>query len=407
MITDDDNSVLLLLTSVRNWGDNFYASTPYLYGNFSLTPPLCLETCQEVNLAFKLGINVLDRGCGSLAGRIIRKAFLMAEELVQLEGPASIWNLLELLHYMILVRQFELLQSLVAHLVALAAHGLPLSHPLNTILRIVRAAIAKSACLTPQGTTPSDRNDSDASIACDTDPNNSLDTFLSMIRRAWTLNAEHLFDRFDDRLFPHYIRVHWDCCTIEPPRAIIGAAKHWLTRAAFHDTSATNFSTTKDPGVLYTSSIVALRNHADSILERDANMSGDTTAMLRILASLVTAKVLDDWAKITDPADFKIMEILDISRKQAGNFAHAVRTSTDLQVDIEGDVPLDTVHRAGSIVHILEYAKDETDLRVIWELFVLEDALTANGQHQRALTTRRKAYGRLQQYVEDIAQDTA
>ena len=433
----DDSLMFLCLKSVQTWSMSFYESVksddgaPALIWHF---PP---ELNQEMNFTFKLVINVLNRGHGSLAGRLARKAFLLMEEMLMLDGPALVWNMLEIMHYMVMSSHLQLLQLLLAHLMILVDGRMPKTHPLLAMLRALQVFVPSlqasmsghsNTLLTSSPSTPSFSGDE--ATAADGSRHFSS-AFLFLTERAWTLNAEILFDHFNDRLFQLYSSIHWDSCSIEPPPAIIDAAKQWLghitsqniTTASsdqtegFHQITLfeedmmlqnllappMNTSPPRNYETLRVSSIGVLRDHAESILRRGAGSAGDTTTLLRILAGLITAKILGEWPATSNLLVTRISVRSRISRGQAANVACAIRTSMDLNVEYDGlEAPGDTVGRMRSIVALREYASPEADPRVIQEMWRLEDALVGAGELQKAFDVKQTAYRRLEEYVQDI-----
>ena len=392
-----------------------------------------------MNFTFKLVVDTLNRGHGNLAGRLARKAFLLVEEMLTLDVPALVWNMLEIMHYMVTSSQSQLFRLLLAHLMTLMDSRMPNTHPLPAMLRVLRTCVPKP----PDSVSTSPEN-----LLTSSPPITSLQgddaaaaaeswvfpgAFLFMVERAWMVNAQTLFDRFDDRLFHLYSNIHWDSCSLEPPRAIVDAARQWLgflaSRQISSDTAEagqttafypitdfeedrtlqhllatpTNTSPPKNYEALRMRSIGVLQDHAKSILSRSASFSGDTTVLLRILAGLVTAKVLGEWPATTDSLNSGGNVTARISRGQAANVACAVKTSMDLNAEYGGlEPPLDTVGRMRSIVALREYANPETDPRVIREMWLLEDALVAAGEHQKAFDVKQTACRRLEEYIQDI-----
>lgn len=66
------------------------------------------------------------------------------------------------------------------------------------------------------------------------------------------------------------------------------------------------------------------------------------------------------------------------------------------------EAPLDIVKRMRSVIALREYANAETDPRLFREMWLLEDALVAAGDHQKAFVVRQTVYRRLEEYVQDI-----
>ncbi|KAK4897872.1 hypothetical protein LTR49_027929 [Elasticomyces elasticus] len=435
-LSNNDSLVLLFLSSVQIWSVSFYESVDSASASIRQFPP---ELTEETNFTFKLVIDMLNSSQGSLAGRLARKAFLLLEEMVKFDGPALVWNMLEIIHHMVRCNHLQLFQGLLAHLVALVEGQMPKTHPLCAILQALRAFVP-----TPQSlrTTPSSSILNSSPPTVSPGGNEALpasgsslfpSAFLFWVERAWTLNAEILFGHFDDRLFQLYSRIHWDSCSIEPPRAIVDATKQWLSHVTLRQISTataeadqpagdyqiTSFdedgmlqhqsappvktSPPRDYNKLRASSVGALRHHAENILRRSATSPGDAATLLPILAGLVTAKVLGEWPAATDLLGTGIEVRARISRGQATIVACALRTSMDLNAEYDRfEAPLDTVGRMRSVVALREYANAETDPRLIRELWLLADALVAAGEHRKAFDVRQTVYRRLEEYVQDI-----
>lgn len=400
-----------------------------------------------MNFMFKLVINMLNRGHGSLAGRLARKAFLLVEEALMLDGPALVWNLLEILHYMVETKHLQLFRMLLAHLTALIDGRLPTSHPLSSMLRTLRATIANTAksnllCDIPSSpsTSPSPQSDDSGEEKAIARMSASSDALSSMMERAWTLNAEILFNRFDHRLFQLYFRIHWDSCSLEPPRAIFDATNQWLDaitsqRISENVTQVDQavdffpiaplekdrmiqriFATPSDVSLpenyelLQSSTFEALRNHAESLLNENVAFTGHNTMLMRVLASLVTTKVLEEWSNLTSSTPSATDIPWKVPRGYASNVACALRTLIELDAKSghnQLETSEDNINRIRSIAALQEYAHDSTHPRVIQELWLLERALIAAGEYDEASEVNQTAYRRLEKHVQNIPVDSA
>lgn len=435
----DDSLKLMFLTNVQVWSVSFYESLHSRKDVSTLIPKPWPDQSEEMNFTFKLAIKMLDRDHGDLAGRLARKAFLLVEEMLILEGPALMWNMLEIMHYMVTVGHFQLYELLLAHLAALVGDQMSKNHPLSAMLQALHTLTVKSldliftssnSSLTP----PSSHQSLDKSEVTTIMRSRALSgTLLSMIERAWTLNAEILFNRFDYRLFQLYSRLHWDSCSMKPPTAIIGAAKRWLDHTSLQQisdalaetnqkekfiqitpfrkdkmlqrlfTAPMNTSPPRSFEILRRNSIAALQNHVSSNITKNTIFVSDTTLLLRVLAGLMVAKILKEWPTNDDLPEMEAGMASKVSRMQAGNIACAVRTSMDLTLNSKGlQASLDTVEQIQSIVALREYANSETDPRTIREICLLEDALLAAGEHQKALEVKQTAHRRLEMYLLDV-----
>lgn len=457
-----DALTLKFLTSVRTWSVAFFESVQGDGPLASRQPqglPVAKErpsSAQEIGFTLKLVIDLLDRGRGDLAGRMARKAFLLAEDMLTYEGPALVWNLLQMMHYMVSLRHLQLFRILVAHLIGLAEGQMPETHPLPVMLRGLRGLVAGLPSTAP---TPSSGRSSSSSSLSSFPPQSSSTgsdenmaaadpRFISgalppLIEQAWIINAEIFFGvgHFDPRLYPLYFRITWDLASIETPAAIVNTATQWFTQMEAHQmppattmasycvegpsvtvrveedtavqhllTKPTNASPPRDYDMLRASTIVALRERADFILSKGSGFNGDATLMLRIMVGLATAKVLETiFGGVTRSGEANRMET-DVSRLQAGNVACAIRILVDLNVGYSGDElrkPSDAVEQIRTIVALREYAQGETNPQVVREMCLLRDALVAAGKHAEAREVERDVYRRVEKYIRDIPVDSA
>jgi hypothetical protein len=444
-----DGLKLMFLTSVRTWSVAFFEFLQSGDGFLAFQqqqPPIdqlrSVKTV-EISFAFKLVIDLLDRGHGKLAGRMARKAFLLVEDMLTLEGPALIWNLLEMMHNMVMLRHVQLFRMLLAHLIALADGRMPEAHPLSTILRSLQGLVANltSAASSPSSPSPSFSSSSRSASTGSDGTMITVDPWLlsralpSLLEQAWIFNAKILFDHFDPGLIQLYCHIFWESCSINLPAAIVDAAVQWLSHIEARQKSSAagevyladgalasnpveehrmlrrllaprmDASLPQDYEMLRASSIAALRERGDLILSKGAGFSGDTTTLLGILASLVTAKILEGRPAVMERSSGAKNVTMNVPRIYAGNVACAIRTLMDLNIESGGGglgASSDTVERIRAIVTLREYAQGETDPQVVREMWLLEDALIAAGEHGEAQEVGRDAYRRLENYVQDI-----
>ncbi|KAK4215444.1 hypothetical protein QBC37DRAFT_372075 [Rhypophila decipiens] len=213
----DTDVKFMFLSSVRIWSDAFYEE-PHRH----LLPVAPTIEANEINFAFKMIIELLDRGYGELAGRVARKAFLLIEDLLTIDGPALIWNLLDLMHNMVVshlsagtdaaMQQQQhttrLFQMLLVHLDGLVGSRfkVPETHPLSTILRLLKRLAAEGK------TTQKDGGETHYPINPHT---------ATLLEQAWGLNAKLIFDNFDPSLLHVYWYLGWDSCSINLPPHVV------------------------------------------------------------------------------------------------------------------------------------------------------------------------------------------
>jgi hypothetical protein len=455
-----DGLMLMFLTSVRICSVAFFESVQSRGGfleSLQQRPPTdeqLPERTEKINFTFKLATDLLDRGHGRLAGRMVRKAFLLVEDMLTLEGPVLMWNLLEIMHHMVTLRHTQLFQMLLGHLLALIEGRIPNSHPVPTMLHGLRGLVTSltRAVSLPRSSLPT--SSSSTTTTTSSSPYASTDgggtaittgpwllsrALSSLLERAWILNAEILFKHLNPRLLPLYCRLHLNACSIAPPAAIISTANQWFSQIGaqqmfragtegLHTEDASEITSVEedrtlqgllaprldasppqDYETLRASSAAALWKHGNSVLAKGAGFHGDTTILMRILAGLLTDAILEER-----PTPNTSSVTTKVSRVQAGKVACAIRTLMDLSPEHSGDGdgdgpgPLsDAVERIRSVVALREYAHAETDPQVVREMWLLEDALVAAGEYGEAEEVGQDAFCRLEKYIQDIPVDSA
>jgi len=66
---------------------------------------------------------------------MVRRGFLLLDNVLSLEGPALIWNLLGIMHCMIIRRNYHVFHMLLRYISGLAQQNLPNTHPAIKVLR--------------------------------------------------------------------------------------------------------------------------------------------------------------------------------------------------------------------------------------------------------------------------------
>ena len=88
-LSQKDALFLSFLTNVRDWNAAFFE--PALSGDgFSTIDLASPERAKETSCTPRLVSDLLTRGHGLLAGRLARKAFLLVEDILSLDGPALV-----------------------------------------------------------------------------------------------------------------------------------------------------------------------------------------------------------------------------------------------------------------------------------------------------------------------------
>ncbi|KAI1863257.1 uncharacterized protein JN550_009783 [Neoarthrinium moseri] len=438
-----DKNSLVFLTSVHAWSLSFFQSTrrsagthPVRQGQLSAVEPWSSKA-KESGLAFKLVTDMLHRGHGSLAGRLARRAFMLVEQMLTLEGPILMWNLLEMMHSMITMRQGQLFRMLLAHLTSLAEARMTKAHPLPTMLRGLCELVADLAvAVIPSNFAPvSSRSlPENSRVLCD----HHVPTLLE---QAWTLNAKLFFDHLDPVLLHLYLDINLELRSIQAPRAILALADKCLAHDKLHHQATGDCSGAysnvlgQDAGAsaealskslltarmdvpppngyeaLRTSSLAAIREIENSTLHKNrASLSSNSAAADSplILAGLIGAKLLRGWPAVTEPFVTRLGNdavMPAVPRFHASTLACVMSALMDLS-DAGGGgspgLPSDRVEQMRTILALREYAGSPTDLQVVREQWLLKDALIAAGETREAEEIGRNAYSRLEAYTQDI-----
>jgi hypothetical protein len=450
-----DSFTLMLLVSVRTWSMSFFESlqSPDAFRAsqqqlFSTSYEPLPSKAREINFAIKLVISLLDRGHGHMAGMMARKAFFLVEDMLSQEGPALVWNLLELLHQMVTLRHIRLFHMLLAHLTALVDQKMPETHPLHLILRSLRGLVTNTACAVSynhciSALSPPSHFSSLSSVSSKAEATMSLNyastlphTLPSILKKAWILNAEILFDNVDYRLFGLYCGIIWESCSISPPAAIIRAAGQWLDKletqqmrsisemaqhaekfpesVSFVDkavmirllTPRADASPPCDYELLRANINAEFLQRGDHVLSQWASFDGNTSILLPLVSGLVTSKLLESRSTIFKQLARNDLATEQVSRLHAGNLACAIRTLVELDTmsGVTGEivVTLGIIERIQAVVALSAYAEGETHPLVVQEMLLLRDMLTTIGKYGEAREVEQEAYCRIVSYLQDI-----
>ncbi|RVX68497.1 hypothetical protein B0A52_07921 [Exophiala mesophila] len=432
----DDSLMLLLLSNIRACNSAFFET---------IQPPVCclavpspidrelLNHATDVNLVFKLVTDLLDRGHGETAGRMARKAFLLLEEMLALDVPALLWNLLEIMHHMVSVQHAHLFQMVLAHVIALENGRNSKARPLTLILQGLRdftLHLTKATSTQGDSSPPSPSSSSSTSGSSDSAASNGRwhpsGRIAFLLERAWSLNTEMVFHHFNPCLFSIYSRLHWDSCSINPPFAIFGVKDQWLREIKQHEISSSceqNFcmklyakmnpidddkmslqsSSLKTESVqlgddiksLRDSSFAELMQYGDSILGEGASYDGNTATLLPLLVGLLKYTMLEEQQKAATA----------VASDQFDLAACSIRTVMNLSLEQRGDAYWsypDTISQIRSIITLRELAGGKLRPNVLREMWALERALKEAGRFEEAQAIKKSAIARAEEYIQDI-----
>ena len=435
----DEHLSSAFLLSVRNWSGGFFDNLSYQ--QWTTTSQMPSERIKEADSSLKLVDELLDRGHGALAGRMVRKAFLLIEGILTLEPPVLIWNLLEVMHHMVTLRHEQLFQVLLNHLMRMMNGRKSKTHPLSIILqklhelvqRTTKAAVTAGTHCLPSPSSSSSRSSNDS-----TTPRQS--TVFShivspLLKEAWTENAKTVLQHFDPQFFPLYVQLHWEACSINLPSALIGTTKQWLRYMELQQTHITksqayvgnhvdqghpveeekmfhsllapraDASPPQSYEMLRDSSVAVLRRYGDPILSKGFISNDDDARSLSILPALIKATIVQQNTVDVEHTNQCSSKQIEVSRSQASNMACVLRALVDLSREHSNErqeAPLGAVERIQSLIALREYACGEISPQVMREMWLLEDALSVAGKHEMAQEVGQKVIHRLEAYIQDV-----
>ncbi|KAK3046156.1 hypothetical protein LTR09_012340 [Extremus antarcticus] len=441
----DEALIRGFVASVQKWSVAFFERGSPDGGDFPCTQqraPLdqtWSEKAKETSFTFKLVSDLLERGHGGLAGRMVRKAFLLVEDILSLEGPVLVWTLLEIMHHMLTLGHEQLFQILLAHLIGLVHGRMSRTHPLSVMLHTLQGLVASltngplcsgSCPLAPSSSARTGGNSTKTS----SQPLLFSPLVSPLLEEAWILNAEIVFGHFDPEFSQLYFQLYWESCSINLPSGIIGTVKQWLrhlgprqTYPGYRDAGRAegvvrndlvdhdrmlqsllaprlDASPPQDYEMLRASSVAAVCGIGNPILSGGPVFNGDTTAALRILPALLKARILEQPSAVAQRTNKKSDGTVKVSRSEAANMACVVRALTDLNVH-HGTL-LGLMERIRSLVALREYAYSETDPQVMREMWLLRDTLSLAGEQGKAQIVEQSVIRRLEKYTYDVPLDS-
>ncbi|KAJ4327180.1 hypothetical protein N0V84_002442 [Fusarium piperis] len=400
-----DFANLEFLASIQNWTSSFfesledhgYPSSPSLPNSPTDMASAKRYDPESLSFSFRVIVELLKRGKGVLAGRLTRKAFLQIEAMLQVEGPLFIWNILEILYYMALYEQTQLLGILLLHLTNLARDRFEPGHPLMHMLRGLRLLLKgwHQDSLPPQA---------------------------AVLQQAWSLNANMMFNHFDARLLVLYYRLVWDSEMVRLPQDRLEDADRWFAlvenKVPMGYASAEDMITSIHPDLLASDGYgreppkeyEMLKHTSVSAIQHRSTMAfPETKIKIRILSGILKCRVLEKKNTLTPLSDIEAdpepstpdPHPPQLSRFHARIIAYVMKVLVDIDLEMGFDLAIAT-DRMRSIVAMREYGQSRIGPQTIHELWQLEDLLRQQGHEEEAAQIRQDTCKRLEEYVDDV-----
>jgi hypothetical protein len=402
---------LIFLTSTRTWSSAFFEAVGQSHNTstgastqLSLLLPYTGHTelydAEQTSFSFKLISDLLRRDEGLLAGRLARKAFLQVEEILMLEGPLFIWNLLEILHGIVHFNQAQLFEMLLIHLLRLARSHYSDKHSIVQMLHSLWGL-------------------------CKAYPNGTMQQLLPVLEQGWLLNAEIVLGNLDERFLLLYYRLMWDSVLIKlardklrdtdawfslmirkvPVEAMEEGAEHIYPAAEV--TPDSSCAPPPDYEIIKTESIDALR-------ERTRWDFSEPSSRFRVLSALIKSRILDDKEQKQDKLNShgtnelgngsqnaSVQVQTKVPRLHARILAYVIKVLMEIDID-NGVNNVVTIERLNTTIALREYGQGAAGPQVICEMWQLQQLFVKEDRFREAAQIGQEAQGRLEQYLQDI-----
>ncbi|PNP80564.1 hypothetical protein FNYG_06163 [Fusarium nygamai] len=380
-----ETSSLEFLTSIHDWSNSFYESL-YTDGlqlqNIQSSPRTAKINRYDpegLSFAFRTIVELIQRGKGILAGRLTRKAFLDIENMLQVEAPLFIWNVLEIMYHMVRLGQTQLLGMLLMQLVELASNIHEMQHPVIKMLKSLQKAVylwEKHATLEK----------------------------MHLLEQAWALNADIIFRNYDSRLLVMYYRLVWESSCIKLGEDQLDGLDKWFSAVKskiphedsyfqqavlFTDPNSTEDAEPPRDYEITKALCVSAIQHRCTMTFGESNM----TSLVRL--GLLKSRVLDE---IDEQSSDEIPQ--SHTRFQARVMAYLIKVLMD--VDRELGLDVNVADRMRNKIALREFGYSSTSPQVIHDMWQLEAFLHKEGHVAEAARIRKETYKRLEDYVDQV-----
>ncbi|KAK4157360.1 hypothetical protein C8A00DRAFT_11736 [Chaetomidium leptoderma] len=407
-ITTVDACTMTLFAGINLWTSTFFQSADFkqclasngvwrqgpIYPPTSGRPALQYDP-ERASYAFRLVARLLRDGQGVLAGRLARKAFVQVEDMMLIEGPSFIWNLLDIMHAILVMGQGKLFHMLLVHLVGLAStHHVCKNHPAALILGSLMQLARHWSAETGAG-----------SLA-----------LREIVERGWLLNAGIVLDNFDARLLLLYYRLMWDSTPSALPEGKLRAVDLWfpllddkvpVVAAALQDANPCMDSAVEPAGQAESDTYneppeyERIRDSTAAALRARYIADGVSPNMkVRIIQGLIKSRIAEGKDGTTI-GKTKVRASSHALRLFARILAFSTKVLVEVDVETGGDIDV-AIEQLRGVVALREYGQDARNPIVIHDLGSLEALLLKKGFEEEANDLRQEALRRLESYVEDI-----
>ncbi|KAF4343707.1 hypothetical protein FBEOM_2294 [Fusarium beomiforme] len=382
-----ETASLEFLTSIHGWSSLFFESlaTEGLHLQnihpSQRTAKINRYDPEGLSFAFRTIVELIQRGQGTLAGRLTRKAFLDIEPMLHVEAPLFIWNVLEIMYHMARLGQTQLLGMLLTQLIELASNLHDTTHPVIKMLKSLQKAVyfwQKDAALEK----------------------------MPLLEQAWALNADIICRNSDSRLLVMYYRLIWESSCIKLRMEQLEGLDKWFSAVeskiphkeySFQQDILYSDPMTTDEAMLPKDYEITKNLCVSAIQHRCTMRFGESNMASLVRLGLLKSRVLEELKG--HPSDAK-SQMQSYARFQARVTAYLIKVLID--VDTELGLDVDVADRMRNKIAMREFGYSSTAPQVIHDMWQLEDFLRRRGQEAEAEDIRRETYKRLEEYVNQV-----
>jgi hypothetical protein len=409
-MTTVDTCTMTLFAGINLWTSAFFQSADFkqrlashgIWKQGPIYPPTSGRPAVQydpdrASYAFRLVAKLLRDGQGLLAGRLARKAFVQVEDMMLIEGPSFIWNMLDIMHAILVMGQGKLFHMLLIHLVGLAStHHACKNHPaaliLGSLMQLARHWSAETGAA-------------------------SLASMRDIVERGWLINAGIVLDNFDARLLLLYYRLMWDSTPTALPEGKLRAVDLWfpllddkvpVVAAALQNATPCMNSAAELAGQAESDTYneppeyERIRDSTAAALRARYVADGVGPNMkVRIIQGLIKSRISEGKDGSTIGKANNVRTSSHALRLFARILAFSTKVLAEVDVETGGDIDV-AIERLRGVVALREYGQDACNPIVIHDLGSLEALLRKKGFKEEANDLRREALRRLESYVEDI-----
>ena len=248
-----------------------------------------------------------------------------------------------------------------------------------------------------------------------------------LLERAWTFNAEILFEHLDVRLTNLYCRLDMDSSALALPSHTLELANQWISRieaantvnsikveesrgfyisssgpeedtflGIANDSAVSSWSLERYEQIRANTLTKVRRQLRNTYCREQIDANSDIVVQIRILGGLMADLVPGSLGSTLVPSESGSFKL---SSAHVGHLAYIMRASKDLDNLQRDGNAADNILLMRLIVDLCEYAYGKTSLRALQEMLLLQDAYLASGDTMAAMGIEEDVISRIKLYT--------